>query len=212
MYNEVESIELMINKLNSLQLDFIVVDNHSSDGCCEIALKMGAEVHQRDEYGSGYGCAIMKGFDIAHQRGFSYLGIVDCDVTYNPEYFFEMIRYIPEYQMVLGVRSFKNIAFLRRLGNNIHTYFTSILYASNLKDVNTGLRLVDVAAFRPHVTEKYMGMVPQMTSFALRNRLKIKEIPIEYQSRLGTSKLNKIKDGWEIAMAIWRERWKKRVF
>ncbi len=212
MYNEVESIELMLNTLNSLQLNFIVVDNNSTDGCYEIAVNMGAEVYQRDEYGTGYGCAIMKGLDIAVQKGYSYIGIVDCDVTYNPEYFLEMARYIPEYHMVLGVRKFENIAFFRRLGNNIHTYLANLLYGSSLKDVNTGLRLVEVASFRNHVSEKFMGMVPQMTSFALRNKLKIKEIPIEYQSRMGTSKLNKIKDGWEIAMAIWRERWKKRVF
>lgn len=212
MYNEVESIELMINKLNSLQLNFIIVDNHSADGCCEIAIRMGAEVHQRDEYGTGYGCAIMKGMEVAQSKGYAYIGTVDCDVTYNPEYFFEMVKYIPEHQMVLGVRGFKDITFLRKVGNNIHTHLTNLLYGASLKDVNTGLRLVEVASFRNHVDEKFMGMVPQMTSFALRNRLKIKEIPIDYQSRMGTSKLNKIKDGWEITMAIWRERWKKRVF
>ncbi len=211
MYNEVESIELMVKKLNKLALNFIIVDNNSTDGCREIALKLGAEVYQRDEFGTGYGCAVLKGLEIAHQKGFKYVGLIDCDVTYKPEYFLEMEKFVSSNNMVLGVRDFSNISLLRRIGNNIHTHFTNLIYGTSMKDVNTGLRIVEVQAFRNHVSEKYMGMVPQMTSFALRNNLKIKEIPIDYQPRLGNSKLNKIKDGWEILLAIWRERLKKRV-
>lgn len=212
MYDEVESIALMIEKLKILNYPFIVIDNQSKDGCYEIATALGAEVYQRDEYGSGYGCAIMKGMDIAQKKGIPYIGVIDCDVTYNPKYFNEMGQFIPEYDMVLGVRAFKDITLIRRIGNNIHTYFTNLLFGSSLKDVNTGLRLVKVNLFKPYMSEKYMGMMPQMTSFALRNKLKIKEITIQYESRLGQSKLNKIKDGLDILWAILKERFKKRVY
>lgn len=212
MYNESESIALIIEKLRKLNFPFIVIDNHSTDGCYEIALELGAEVYQRDEYGNGYGCAIMKGMDIAKQKGYTYMGIIDCDITYNSEYFVEMTQFTPQYDLVLGVRAYKDISLIRRIGNKIHTLFANLLYGSHLKDVNTGLRIINIGKFKPYMTEKYMGMMPQITSFALRNRLKIKEISIQYEARLGQSKLNKIKDGWDILLAIWRERLKKRVY
>lgn len=212
MYNEVESIALMIQKLKPLNIPFIIIDNHSTDGCREIAENLNVEVLQRGEYGTGYGCAILKGLQVAQERGYRYLGTIDCDVTYNPKYFLEMKRYIDNHHTVMGVRRFKDITFIRRTGNTIHTFIANGLFFSSLKDINTGLRIVNVNVFIPYVKEKNMGMMPQMSVFALRNKLKIKEIEIDYQPRLGLSKLNKIKDGLVILIVILKERIKKRVY
>lgn len=212
MYNERESVASMIERLNQIGLPFLLIDNQSTDGCREIALELGSEVIQRDEFGNGYGCAILKGLKVAHERGFEYMGIIDCDITYDTLFFKDVKSHLYKYHMIMGVRNFGDISLVRRIGNMIHTFFTNILFNSKLKDANTGMRLVHVKTFHGVVDEKYMGMMPQMTAFSLRNRLKIEELEYPYGERMGDSKLNKIRDGWVILRTIYKERFRKKVY
>ena len=115
-----------------------------------------------------------------------------------------MLKYIPKYDMIVGARSFKEIKPFHRLPNKIHTLAINILFGGNLKDINSGLRAFKVAPFK-RFTSKGFDIEAEITTKALKNKLKIKEIPIEYKKRVGHSKI-KIKDGFLILSRIIRER------
>ena len=83
VYNEIESIETIIVGIRELGFDFFVVDNNSTDGSWQKALEMGVKVYQRDEFGDGYGCAILKAIRVSVKLGYDYLAFMDCDFSYK---------------------------------------------------------------------------------------------------------------------------------
>ena len=98
-YNEIQSIGGMINRIKAMNKPVVVIDNNSNDGTAEEAERLGVEVYQRDEYGSGYGCAIRKAMDVALEKGYEYLAFLDCDGTYPPEEFSLMEPFMESLQV-----------------------------------------------------------------------------------------------------------------
>jgi len=199
--NEKENIQRMIDSLKPLGYDLFVSDENSKDGTIEIAKKNKVPVYQRD--GSGKGFGVRKALKVAKQKGYDILVFIDCDQTYPVQAIPAMVRLMDTYDMVLGARKKKNIPFLHRLGNSIHTYAIRILFGGNLTDINTGLRSMKVDKFQDLTSEGF-DIEAEITSKALRKRLKIKEIPIKYEERTGRSKI-RLKDGWIILRRIMKE-------
>ena len=200
----------MINRVRKMGYPLIIVDANSTDGTIEKAESMGVEVIQRGDLGMGYGCGVRKAFMVAADRGYEYLGLLDCDITYAPEDFELLLPFIPENDMVVGARQMNDIILWRRLGNYAHTFAAMFLYFRNIMDVNSGMRLMRVNKFLGHIDAYHFGMIPQISSLAMRNRYSYKEVPISYSDRAGESKVN-IMDGWYILWALIKERFKKRI-
>lgn len=209
-FNEIESIEEMVRRIQALGYDLIVVDGASTDGTVDRANALGAEVVQRAEFGPGYGGGIRKAMQVAEERGYDYLGFLDCDTTYPPEDFEKLLACVPEYDLVVGARPMRLVRSWRKVGNLLHSWATSLLFARRVRDVNSGMRLVRVGLFRPYMTATHMGMVAQMTCFALRNRLKFVEVTIGYGDRKGASTV-KLTDGWVILRRIISERFRRKI-
>jgi len=209
-YNEIESIETMIQRIQKMGYPLIVVDGNSKDGTIEKAESLGVEVFQRGKYGNGYGGGILKAFEVAKNKGYEYLGILDCDITYAPEDFERLLNFIPEFDLVVGARPMNDIVFWRRIGNYLHTYSTRLMYGAKIKDVNSGMRLMKVSKFYGFIDSAQFGMVPQISSLALRNGYGYKEVAIDYSERAGESKVN-ILDGAVILWALIKERFKKKL-
>ena len=200
----------MITRIQATGLPLVIIDNHSLDGTLEKALEMGIEVFQRTEFGSGYGCGIQKALKVAAEKGYEYVGIMDCDSTYAPEEFLELRQKLPEYDLVVGARPMNSIGFLHRMANLIHIYAGRILFSHQIMDINSGMRLIRVSLFHGRVDAYNMGMVAQMTSLALRNKLKFIEMPISYGKRLGSSKIRI----WDTTVILWHilnERFKSKI-
>jgi glycosyltransferase involved in cell wall biosynthesis len=201
--NEAETIAECVTTsratLHSAGLDgeVIVVDNGSTDGSGELARAAGAEVV--DEPRRGYGSAYLAGLNAA--RG-DYIVMVDADLTYD---FAEIPRFVDELengaQLVIGNRM-ENIKpgampFLSRLGNPLLSGFLNVLHRTNVRDVHCGMRAVrrDVL---PALNLRTVGMefASEMVIRATRERLDVRELPIELHPRVGTSKLSPFRDGW----------------
>ncbi len=195
--NEHKSVQFMIDSIKKLGYDVFISDEHSSDGTIEIAKKNKVPVYQRDGLGKGFG--IKKALQTAKEKGYDILVLIDCDKTYSTEYIPSMLKYMQKYDMVVGARSLKEIKPFHRLPNKIHTLAINILFGGNLKDINSGLRAFKVNKFKKF-NSKGFDIEAEITTKALKNRLRIKEIPIKYKKRVGHSKI-KIKDG---ALILWR--------
>src|ERR671932_169026 len=128
--------------------------------------------------------------------------LVDADLTYD---FGEIPRFVEELedgaQMVIGNRM-QNIQpgampLLSRLGNPLLSGFLNVLHRTNVRDVHCGMRAVrrDVL---PALNLRTVGMefASEMIIRATRERLDVREVPIELHPRVGLSKLSPFRDGW----------------
>ena len=202
--NEKDSIQVMINRIKKLKYDLFISDEKSDDGTIEIAKKNKVEVYQRD--GSGKGFGVRKGIEIAKKKDYDALVLLDCDCSYPPEYIPKLLEHMPEYDMVIGKRTMDNIPFLHRLPNIAHTMAVDVLYFANLKDINSGMRAFKLDKIK-NLDAAGFDIEAEITTKALKNRLRIKEIPIKYQKRAGVSKI-RIKDGFVILWRIIKERFR----
>jgi glycosyltransferase involved in cell wall biosynthesis len=182
---------------NGLDGEVIVVDNGSTDGSGQLARAAGAIVV--DEPRRGYGSAYLAG--LAAAQG-DYVVMLDADLTYD---FREIPRFVQSLdegaQLVVGNRM-SSIApgampFLSRLGNPLLSGFLNVLHRTNIRDVHCGMRALrrDVL---PALNLRTVGMefASEMVIRATRERLDVRELPIELHPRVGTSKLSPFRDGW----------------
>ena len=202
--NEAENIEQCVTaawsalELADIAGEVIVADNGSEDGSAELAELAGA--HVVHEPRRGYGSAYIAGFAAA--RG-TYIVMADADLTYD---FNEIPRFLRELQdgadMVIGDRM-QNIhpgamPWLHRyIGNPLLSRFLNLLFHTGVRDAHCGMR-----AFRRDRLERLalrtpgMEFASEMVVRAAKERLDIREIPIEYHPRGGESKLSSFRDGW----------------
>ena len=168
--------------------EVIVVDNGSTDGSGDLARVAGAVVV--DEPRPGYGSAYQAG--LAAARG-DYIVMVDADLTYD---FREIPRFVEELengaQLVVGNRMGGiqpgAMPWLSRLGNPILSGFLNALHQTNIRDAHCGMRALrrDVL---PVLNMRTVGMefASEMVIRATRERLDVREMPIELHPRVGAS-------------------------
>lgn len=185
--NEKESIQYMIDAVKKLNLDLIVCDEQSSDGTVEIALKNSVPLYQRE--GEGKGFAIKKALEIAAAQNYDFLVMIDCDYSYPPEQIPDLLKFLPEYDTVIGIRNMQRVVFSHRLVNYLHTGLINLLFNGRLKDINSGMRILRVDKFHGLFDAKDFDIEAQMSIKPLKNKLKIREVPIEYRKRRGESKI-----------------------
>jgi glycosyltransferase involved in cell wall biosynthesis len=202
--NEAENVEQCVRaawralERSGIRGEVIVADNGSEDGSAELAETAGAHVVR--ELRRGYGSAYIAGFAAA--RG-TYILMADADLTYD---FDEIPSFVAELSdgadMVIGDRM-GNIHpgamswHHRYIGNPLLSRLLNLLFHTGVRDAHCGMR-----AFRRDQLELLqlrttgMEFASEMVVRAAKERLDIREIPIEYHPRGGESKLSSFRDGW----------------
>src|SRR5215210_7050620 len=183
---------------SGLDGEVIVADNDSEDESAELAAAAGARVvHERRR---GYGHAYMAGFAAARGR---YVVMADADLTYD---FGEIPRFVAELEigadLVMGDRMDGiqpgAMPWLHRyIGNPVLSGTLNLFFRTGVRDAHCGMR-----AFRrdalPALDLRTTGMefASEMVIRAAKARLDIRQLPIDYHPRGGTSKLSSVRDGW----------------
>lgn len=180
--------------------EVLVVDNGSTDGSAEVARQAGARVVSEEV--RGYGAAYLRGFDEA--RG-EVIVMGDADDTYDFEdlaRFVEPIR-LGECDMVMGTRLKGEIApgampwSHRWIGNPILSGMLKVMFGTTISDSHCGMRSFSSdAKKRMGLRTLGMELASEIVVRALREELRIREIPITYRPRIGESKLNGVSDAW----------------
>jgi glycosyltransferase involved in cell wall biosynthesis len=178
--------------------EVIVADNDSEDGSAELAAAAGARVVH--EARRGYGSAYLAGFAAARGR---YIVTADADQTYD---FAEIPRFVAQLEdgsdMVIGNRM-NNILpgampwLHRYIGNPVLSGFLNLLYRSGIHDAHCGMRALRREAL-PQLRLRSTGMefASEMVVRAVKEKLKVTELDIDYRPRAGESKLSSFRDGW----------------
>lgn len=209
-YNEEKTIVKVIDDVDAVMkaggydFEIIVIDDASTDKTPEIAKGRGIKLIRHSE-NKGVGAARKTG--ILNSSG-EIIVMLDTDGTYPAESIPELLRYIPEYDQVIGARTSEQGAFkiLRQPVKWIMFKLASFLVKQKIPDLNSGFR-----ALKKDILLKYFYLIPNgfscvstMTLSFLCNGYSIKYIPINYYRRTGKSKFRIFVDTRDFLFTIIR--------
>ena len=192
-FNEESSIGLVLKDLPSDTLhEIIVVDNGSTDNTAEVARDSGARVVQ--EKRPGYGSACLRG--IAELNHPDIVVFLDGDYSDYPEEIDQLIQPIlsGEKDFVLGSRMLlpeSRAALLpqARYGNRLAVFLMRIFFSHRYTDLGPFRAIHHDCLKRIGMQDTNFGWTVEMQIKAVRNRLRICEIPVRYRERIGVSKI-----------------------
>ena len=205
-HNEAENIRTLVREIRSLypEAEVIVVNDGSTDQTAKAAHEAGAEVYSHP-YNIGNGAAIKSGIRAASG---DILVFMDADGQHKPEDVARLLELFPEYDMVVGARSFSGQAsFGRAIGNKVYNWLGSYVAKFPIHDLTSGFRAVktDIAHGFLYLLPNTYSYPTTLTLGVLRSGRSLKYIPIQARSRKrGTSGIKLFRDGVRFFMIIIR--------
>ncbi len=205
-HDEARHIGHLVSRILELHPDFeiIVIDDGSTDGTGDIARKAGAIVY-RHPYNMGNGAAVKSGVRIASGR---VLVLMDGDGQHDAADIDQLIRHVPEFDMVVGARvEGSQDSQLRALGNRIYNRLASYVTNFRIQDLTSGFRAVksDLARNLLYLLPNTYSYPTTLTLGILRSGKSVKYVDIHVQPRKsGKSDIQITKDGVRFFMIIVR--------
>lgn len=214
-YNEEDGIRSIMERVLAVRdplrqvgiddLELIVVDDGSADRTPDlVSAQEGATLVQHARNG-GYGAALKTGF--ASAKG-EWIGFLDADGTYPPEYFPAMVEAAQRENadLVIGSRmagADSQMPRTRRIGNLIFARLVNIISAANITDSASGMRIFKKSILPSlYPLPDGLNLTPVMSTRALHESLTMVEVPIPYSERIGRSKLSVVHDGMRFGQSI----------
>jgi len=210
-YNEEKSIEKTMEQIHSvmgqhsISYELIIVDDGSTDSTSTILENRNDLILVKHDVNMGYGAALKTG--IRNASG-EIIAITDADGTYPIADIPKLFGYIEEYDMVVGARTGENvhIPLIRRPAKWLLNKLANFVANYKIPDMNSGLRV-----FKKDIAESYSHILPSGFSFTATITLAflcddylVKYIPIDYQKRVGKSKIRAVRDTSGFLMLILR--------
>ena len=226
-YNESESIESLLKRLNSArmqisekyEIDILIVDDNSPDQTAVIAKNLqlsGLKVLSR-QYKSGLGPAYLAGFKQGLLEKYDYFVEMDADLSHQPEQLIELLNAASKTDLVIGTRwipggSVVNWPKRRKWISKLGTGYASFALNLPYRDLTSGYRVLpreflSQLDFSLIETRGY-GFQIEMALKAIESGFGIKQVPITFVEREnGYSKMSLaiIWEAWSM-VTIWALR------
>ncbi|OGX61081.1 MAG: glycosyl hydrolase [Omnitrophica WOR_2 bacterium RIFOXYC2_FULL_45_15] len=193
-FNEEKSIAQVIKELPKDIVDeIVVVDNASTDATQEIALRNGAKVVEEPH--RGYGAACLKGLESIDNA--VIVVIIDGDHSDYPEQITRLLEPIASGNAdfvigsrVLGLREDGALTPQQYWGNKLAVFLIHRLFGYGFTDMGPfrAIRFESLKSLK--MTDKDFGWNVEMQVKAVRQGLKIMEVPVDYRKRIGASKIS----------------------
>lgn len=127
----------------------------------------------------GLSAAIKAGID--HTTS-SLIGYIDADLQTNPEDFNLLLKYIPEYDLVTGVRTNRQDSFLRKLSSLIANSIRRSFTHDGMDDTGCPLKVIKTE-FAKRIP-MFNGLHRFLPAMVLLQRGRIKQIPVRHYPRM----------------------------
>ena len=216
-YNEEKAIGKVIREIpKDLVTEIVVVNNNSDDNTKKIALSEGATVI--DEPKRGYGQACLKGIDYLKNKSpqTDIVVFMDGDHSDYPAELSKLVNPIIKngMDMVIGSRTLGKaekgaLTPQQIFGNRLATTLIRILYGTRYTDLGPFRAIKFSSLLELKMQDTNYGWTTEMQIKAAKQKLNISEIPVNYRSRIGTSKISgtikgSISAGYKIIKTIFR--------
>lgn len=196
-YNEAKHIGQAVRDFQSLGVvdEIVVVDNNSSDETAAIARQAGARVVRETRQGYGYACQ-----RALREATGDLIILAEPDGTFLGKDILKLLAYADDFAFVLGTRTSRvfiwegaNMGVFLKWGNWAVAKFLQFLFnGPSLTDVGCTMRLIHRRALRKIQRRFSVGgshFSPEMMILALLYKVPMVEIPLNYCSRIGESKI-----------------------
>jgi glycosyltransferase involved in cell wall biosynthesis len=192
--NEEESIGQVLNEIpGEIVEEVIVVDNGSTDNTVTVAGSLGANVIL--ESLKGYGAACLRGVSRLKQDT-DIVVFLDADYSDYPQDLYTVVKPIIDdnAEMVIGSRTSgirEKGALLPQaiFGNKLATFLIRIFWGFKYTDLGPFRAIKHRDLLALNMVDKNFGWTVEMQIKALKNGLRIVEVPVRYRKRIGKSKI-----------------------
>jgi len=209
-YNEIENIEVILEKVFSLELNLniLIVDDNSPDKThAKVQELIDAKTYADQlhliirEKKEGLGKAYIEGFKWCLERDHAFIIEMDADLSHDPKYLPSFIENIKDHDLVIGSRYVKgggvvNWSLFRKLISFGGSTYSRIILGISIKDVTGGFKCFRHDVLKSINLDNIMSagyaFQIEMNYRTVLKDFKVKEVPIVFEDRIaGKSKMSK---------------------
>ena len=169
------------------ELDYIVVNDGSTDHTAEICRKHGYNLLDLPVNLGLAGC-FQAGMKYAYQRGYSYAIQFDGDGQHRPEFIGEMRKKMDQgYDIVIGSRFVdqpKDMS-VRMIGSRLISMAIRMTTGVKITDPTSGMRMFNRDMIKQFALNLNYGPEPDTISYLLKRGAKVAEVPVRIDERTG---------------------------
>jgi glycosyltransferase involved in cell wall biosynthesis len=214
--NEEENLPYVLPLIPVWAHEVILVDGHSTDGTVEVARRLRPDIRIVTQEGRGKGAALRSGFETATG---DIIVMLDADGSMDPV---EIMAFVGT--LLAGADFVKGSRFVqgggttdmplyRQIGNMGFVFLTNALFQTRFTDITYGYNAVwrrHKHALALEIDDWSHEIISNIR--AARSKLRVVEIASFEHKRLnGEAKLKTFSAGWQILMAILKERFRRHV-
>jgi glycosyltransferase involved in cell wall biosynthesis len=209
-YNAVETIGSILEKVQSLGLDTVVVDDGSIDETEKIVVKHETHLlkHSRN---LGKGAALRTGFQYILQKDYQIVITLDADGQHDPSevtFLLNVFQSVnPDLLIASRAGEFGRMTFLRRFWNRLGVKAVARLCHSDITDSQSGFRLIRTEILREiSLTTTGFEMELELLIKACKRGFGVLSIPINVTRVDGThsSHFRPVTDTWLVCKLFLR--------
>ncbi|MGA8262805.1 MAG: glycosyltransferase family 2 protein [Ignavibacteriaceae bacterium] len=207
-FNEEQSIGKVVSSIpGNIANEVVVVNNNSTDSTADTARNAGATVLNEDFH--GYGAACLTGIQYLSNKNIDVIVFMDGDFSDYPEEINLLVEPIisKQYDFVVGSRTLGKrekgaLPLQSRVGSIVAGFLIKLFWRQKYTDLGPfrAIRFDDLIKLR--MKDRWYGWTVEMQIKAVKKRLRIKEIPVNYRKRIGKSKVTGTLKGTIMASTI----------
>ena len=186
-YNEEENIEKVIEEIKKYNLDYVIINDGSSDNTKKICEEKKYNIINL-AVNLGLAGAFQTGVIYAHNKGYSYVVQFDGDGQHKAEYVESMRKKMDEgFDIVIASRfiNSKKPFTMRMLGSTLISFAIKLTTASSIKDPTSGMRMYNKKLIEELAFNINYAPEPDTVSYLIKQGAKVAEVPCTMEERQG---------------------------